>query len=240
MDVAILGLGTVKFGRTTGVQYAAPFQLPTDNEIADLLASAQTLGINLLDTAPAYGTSEARLGEALAGQRNNWIIATKTGEEFDGSQSRFDFSADHTMRSIERSLNRLRTDHLDIVSIHSDGRDVRDIEAAGAIHALTRLRDQGTIRAIGFSGKAPTDGTAALAFTDVLMSTINADYSDEIPLAQAAGHQGSGVLVKKPLARGKHLPKALPTIASVPGVSSILLGTISADHLTENANSLRG
>ena len=239
MDVSILGLGTVKFGRTAGVEYAAPFQLPTDNQVADLLATAQSLGINLLDTAPAYGTSETRIGEALAGQRDQWIIATKTGEEFDGIESRFDFSADHTLRSVERSLLRLRTDRLDIVSIHSDGRDVHAIEAAGAIRALTRLRDQGTIRAIGFSGKTPTDGTAALTFADVLMCTINATYSDEIPLVQAAAEQDVGILVKKPLQRGLHRSQALPTIAAVPGVSSILVGTTSADHLVENANSLR-
>lgn len=94
MEVSILGLGTVKFGRTAGARYAAPFELPSDDDIAELLATAQSLGINLLDTAPAYGTSETRLGAALAGQRAAWIIATKTGEEFDGVKSRFDFSAD--------------------------------------------------------------------------------------------------------------------------------------------------
>ena len=238
MEVSILGLGTVKFGRTAGVEYAAPFELPSDNDIADLLAAARSLGINLLDTAPAYGTSEERLGAALAGQRDEWIIATKAGEEFDGRESRFDFSADHTMRSVERSLTRLATDCLDIVSIHSDGRDVRDIEAAGAIRALTRLRDQGTIRAIGFSGKSPVDGAAALAFADVLMCTVNAGYSDEIPLVRTAARQGTGVLVKKPLGRGLHRSEALPAIAAVPGVASILVGTTSADHLVENANSL--
>ena len=239
LDVSILGLGTVKFGRTAGVRYAAPFELPSDNDIADLLATAQSLGINLLDTAPAYGRSEARLGAALAGQRDAWIVATKTGEEFDGVKSRFDFSADHTLRSVERSLVRLRTDRLDIVSIHSDGRDVGDIEAAGAIRALTRLRDQGTIHAIGFSGKTPSDGKTALAFADVLMCTINAGYSDENPLVRAAAHQGTGVLVKKPLERGLRHPQGLPAIAAVLGVASILVGTTSAVHLVENANSLR-
>lgn len=235
MAVSILGLGTVKFGRTAGVEYAAPFELPSDNDIAELLATAQSLGVNLLDTAPAYGTSEARLGAALAGQREAWIIATKTGEEFDGVESRFDFSADHTHRSVERSLTRLATDHLDIVSIHSDGRNVRDIEAAGAIRALTRLRDQGVIRAIGFSGKTPIDGTAALTFADVLMLTINPNYREEIPLAAAANKQGVGVLVKKPLARGLLTPSALLTAAVIPGVTSLIIGTTNPQHLIANA-----
>ena len=240
LGVSILGLGTVKFGRTTGVEYAAPFERPSDNDIADLLATARRLGINLLDTAPAYGTSEARLGAALAGQRDAWIIATKTGEEFDCNQSRFDFSADHTLRSIERSLGRLRTDRLDIVSIHSDGRDVGDIEAAGAIRALTRLRDQGTVRAIGFSGKTAIDGNAALGFADVLMCTINPSYTSEVPLVEAAASQGTAVVVKKPLARGQHGAEALPAIDAIPGVSSILVGTTNPRHLRANANALHG
>lgn len=235
MEVSILGLGTVKFGRTAGARYAAPFELPSDDDIAELLATAQSLGINLLDTAPAYGTSEARLGAALGGQRDAWIIATKTGEEFDGVKSRFNFSADHTLRSIERSLTRLATDRLDIVSIHSDGRDVGDIEAAGAIRALTRLRDQGTIRAIGFSGKAPADGTAALTFADVLMLTINPNYPEEIPLAATANEQGVGVLVKKPLAQGLFAPSALPTTTAIPGVTSLIIGTTNPQHLIANA-----
>ena len=238
IEVSILGLGTVKFGRTAGARYAAPFELPSDDDIAELLATARSLSINLLDTAPAYGTSETRLGAALAGQRDAWIVATKTGEEFDGVKSRFDFSAGHTLRSVERSLTRLATDRLDIVTIHSDGRDVGDIEAAGAIRALTRLREEGTIRAIGFSGKTPADGKAALAFADVLMCTVNAGYSAETPLVRVAAERNIGVLVKKPLGRGLHRPGALPAIAAIPGVASILVGTTSADHLAENANSL--
>ncbi len=240
IEVSVLGLGTVKFGRTRGLRYAAPGTLPSDETIADLIATAHSLGIDLLDTAPAYGSSETRLGAALEGQRDRWIIATKVGEEFDGKRSRFDFSADHTLRSVERSLERLCTDRLDIVSIHSDGRSVRTIEKAGAVQALTKLKEEGTIRAIGFSGKTPTDGTAALAFADVLMVTINADYRAEIPLASMAAEEGAGVLAKKPLAQGIHGPSALAATATVPGVSALVVGTTSAKHLIANAHALRG
>ena len=57
-----------------------------------LLDRARALGINLLDTAPAYGTSEARLGKLLAGERADWILCTKVGESFDGRISTHDFS----------------------------------------------------------------------------------------------------------------------------------------------------
>ena len=69
IDVSVLGLGTVKLGRDSGVNYAQPFRLPTMREARHLIDRAHSLGINLIDTAPAYGTSEERLGELLAGQR---------------------------------------------------------------------------------------------------------------------------------------------------------------------------
>ena len=80
--VPLLGLGTVKFGRTAKVSYPHPYVLPSDEQIADLLALAKSLGVTLLDTAPAYGTSERRIGEAIAGERADWLLCSKAGEEF--------------------------------------------------------------------------------------------------------------------------------------------------------------
>ena len=71
---------TVKLGRNDGVKYPEPFSIPDDKEAHALLAAAKSLGINLIDTAPAYGTSEERLGTLLAGEREDWIICTKVGE----------------------------------------------------------------------------------------------------------------------------------------------------------------
>src|SRR5690606_8720766 len=93
LTVSPLGLGTVKIGRNQGVKYPSGFELPDDNQVRDLLALARDAGINLLDTAPAYGTSEERLGPLLSGQRQEWILCSKVGEEFDNGESRFDFSA---------------------------------------------------------------------------------------------------------------------------------------------------
>ncbi len=82
LSVSPLGLGTVKFGRNVGVKYPQPFDLPSDQEALTLLATAWDLGINLLDTAPAYGVSEERLGRLLQHCRRDWVIVTKVGEEF--------------------------------------------------------------------------------------------------------------------------------------------------------------
>ena len=60
--VSPLGLGTVKFGRNEDVKYPRGFQIPEEKDLASLLSQAQALGVNLLDTAPAYGLSEEGWG----------------------------------------------------------------------------------------------------------------------------------------------------------------------------------
>ena len=66
VEVSQLGLGTVKFGRNQQVKYPEAFELPTDAEIHRLLDVAKECGVTYLDTAPAYGTSEERVGKILA------------------------------------------------------------------------------------------------------------------------------------------------------------------------------
>ena len=245
LTVPLLGLGTVKFGRTAKVSYPRPFVLPSDEHIADLLALAKSLGVTLLDTAPAYGTSEQRIGEAIAGERSDWLLCSKAGEEFgdalsqEGTDSRYDFSEDHILRSVERSLERLRTDYLDIVLVHADGRDTERIVAAGAFRALRRLQKEGVVRAVGFSAKSEVDGRTALPLADVLMCTANATCHSQASLIARASEAGVGVMVKKPLASGHHAnPQALAELGQMPGVSCIVVGTIDADHLAANVAAL--
>ncbi len=76
LTVSALGLGTVKIGRDKGVKYPNSFTIPDDRAVTELLAQAQDLGINLIDTAPAYGHSEQRLGQLMS-QRQDWVIVTK-------------------------------------------------------------------------------------------------------------------------------------------------------------------
>ena len=240
IEVSPLGLGTVKFGRNTAVDYPRTHELPSDGRIADLLSRARSCGINLLDTAPAYGTSEARIGEAIQGHRDEWAICTKAGEKFDGTRSHHDFTEDQISRSVEQSLVRLRTDTLDILLLHSDGRPVAEIESLGAFRALSKLRREGIVRAVGFSAKSPTDAAAAMPRSDILMCTINATYRDEVDIARKAANHGLGVLVKKPLARGfEGGAETVAETARLAGVTSVVVGTIDPDHLMENAAAMR-
>lgn len=242
LAVSILGLGTVKLGRREGVKYPSSFELPDDKQAKTLIALARERGINLIDTAPAYGSSESRLGTLLHGQRQHWIICSKVGEEFESGQSRFDFSPEHTRFSVDRSLKRLKTDVIDIVLVHSNGDDLDIINRHGTLDALAELKQLGKIRAFGMSTKSVEGGRLAALKSDVVMACWNLQHQDEIPVIDDCHALGKGVLIKKALASG-HLSPGLNTdpvaatfnmIFAHPGVSSVVIGTIDPTHLLAN------
>jgi len=236
LEVSLLGLGTVKLGRRIGVNYPGDFSLPDDRTAARLLDTAKELGINLLDTAPAYGTSESRLGQLLRGRRNDWLISTKVGEQFEAGHSSYDFSAGSVLTSVKRSLQRLHTDRIDIVLIHSDGRDLEILDTLGTLECLKDLKQRGWIRAVGISHKTPAGAHRAIELgCDVIMATLNQSETGEREVIAQAYESGCGVLIKKALASGHAGAASLRFAASQPGVSSVIVGTIDPDHLRENA-----
>lgn len=241
ITVSLLGLGTVKLGRDTQVRYPRPFAVPDDAAARRLLDAAREAGVNLLDSAPAYGTSEARVGALIGARRADWVLVTKVGEEFVDGRSHFDFSAAHTRASVERSLRRLATDWIDVVLIHSDGQDLALLDDGAALDTLKRLKEAGHVRAVGISHKTVEGGRRALELgCDVLMATVNEGYRNELPLIADAGLRGCGVLVKKALDSGQAGPDSLRFAAAQSGVCSVVVGTIDPDHLRTNAAALSG
>lgn len=242
LSVSPLGLGTVKLGRDQGVKYPSGFTIPSDQEAQMLLKLARDLGINLIDTAPAYGTSEERLGPLLRGQRQEWVIVSKVGEEFEGGQSRHDFSAAHTKMSVERSLQRLETDFIDLVLVHSDGNDLAVLNDSGVYQALAELKQQGKIRGFGFSGKTVAGGLLALREGDCAMVTYNLNEQGEKPVLDYAAEHGKAILVKKALASGHvclssgvdPVQASFELLFAHPGVASAIVGTINPLHLAHN------
>lgn len=246
LEISPIGLGTVKFGRNLGVKFPQPFELPSDKHIQDILKYAQDLGINTLDTAPAYGQSEERIGKLLPGPRQDWIIFTKVGEEFIDNVSHHNFTPEEAQASIERSLQRLNTDYLDGVLVHSDGNDIRIIQEYGLLDFLSHLKQKGWIRSFGMSVKTVEGGMLAVKKCDMLMVTYHPLYTEELCLIQEALKLNKGILVKKALMSGhiQHLPGNDPVqyslnfVSKTPGVHSILLGTINPSHLAHAVNSV--
>lgn len=261
LNVSAIGLGTVKLGRTAGLKHPGSWSLPTDDQALSLLRAARELGVNLIDTAPAYGQSEERLGTLLTkvASRESWVISTKVGEEFNPvtAESRYDFSPESVWKSVERSLKRLNTSFLDCVLIHSDGRDLEIIHNLGTLEALADLKVSGHIRSYGISTKTPEGGRLAVERCDVVMLTLNPRDRDDLPAIAAASQNGCGVLIKKALLSGHTADAAgflrdMPDLARLPtaqacarfaarthGVSSVIIGTLSADHLREAVEAAR-
>lgn len=243
--VSRLGLGTVKFGRTEGVRYPEQFDLPTDKQILELLDYAQRAGINLLDTAPAYGLSEERLGKLLKGKRHEWIICSKAGEEFNHGQSHYDFSSQAIRLSLERSLSRLNTDVIDILLIHSNGEDQKIIHEHHVFDVLADLKKSGLIRAFGMSTKTVEGGRLTVDHADVAMVTYNFKEQREAEVIDYAKSNNKSIFIKKALGSGhlatesgKTTEEALRFVYQKKGVTSVILGTINPTHLAQNINSI--
>ncbi len=242
-----IGLGTVKLGRDQGVKYPEGFTIPGDREAAALINRARALGVNLLDTAPAYGRSEARLGQLFAqgliAPRQKWLIATKVGEEFENGQSSHCFTPEHVAFSLERSLKRIGTDYLDLVLVHSDGNDEEVIRRYGILDVLAEYKAKGMIRATGMSTKTVSGGLLALQQSDCAMVTWNLQEQAERAVLDYAAAHNKGILVKKALASG-HLcldqqtsdpvQAGLDFVFSHKAVTSVILGTINPAHLEHN------
>ncbi|MBR0718391.1 aldo/keto reductase [Bradyrhizobium liaoningense] len=158
LDVSAIGLGSAPLGGL--------FSAVSDADSEATIAKAWSLGVRFFDTAPLYGfgLAERRLGAFLRQQkRDSFAISTKVGrllrpeansgedDHYKGAPAlrpQFDFSYDGVMRSVEESLERLGLDRVDVLLVH-DPDDHYDDAVNGAFRALMRLRDDGTVKAIG-------------------------------------------------------------------------------------------
>jgi len=246
IQVSPLGLGTVKFGRDQQVKYPWQFKIPDDQQVRHLLSLCMEQGVNLIDTAPAYGNSEQRLGLLLP-KRHEWVIVSKVGESFRQGQSSFDFSAQATKDTVENSLQHIKTDYLDVVLIHSDGDDMQIINHSDVIETLEKLKQQGKIRAYGMSTKTTQGGIWCVENTDLVMAVRNqSDHTDDAVLDHAL-QLHKGVVIKKGLqsghadqrAGGGGIAEALHYVFSHQAVNCLIAGTINPEHLLENIQLIR-
>lgn len=235
LRVSPVGFGAFKIGRNQGVKYPSGYDLPDDEAVSRLLNGVLDLGINLIDTAPAYGISEERIGAAIAHRRDEYILCTKVGERFENGESTYDFTPPAVRQSVQTSLRRLRTDLIDVLLVHSDGRDRAVLETPGLVETLLDLKDAGLVRWIGFSGKTAEGAELAMTWADVLMATYHAEDESQAEIIDRAAEADIGVLVKKGLASG-HLEaaEAIRFVLSNPNVASMVIGGLSLEHIESN------
>src|SRR5947208_7344023 len=141
MEVSALGFGGAEIGYE-GVSQGA---------VTRMLNGALDAGLNVIDTAECYADSETLIGRAASGRRREFYLFTKVGHA--AGWGREDWRGPAIVKSIERSLERLRTDALDLVQLHSCSEGV--LRRGDAIAALETARQRGLTRYIGYSGDGP-------------------------------------------------------------------------------------
>ncbi|WP_433386745.1 aldo/keto reductase [Micromonospora sp. KLBMP9576] len=168
IEVGALGMGCWAIGGPLWGDGGQPFGWGEvdDDESVRTVHAALDLGVSLFDTASNYGAghSERVLGRALAGRRDRAVIATKFGNRADEATRRWtgtDASPAYAVTSLEESLRRLGTDHVDLYQLH-----INDLPVPAALDLVGTLEDlvaQGKIRAYGWSTDDPASAEAFAA-----------------------------------------------------------------------------
>jgi len=155
--------------------------------------------VNLIDTAACYGESETAIGHAVADRRDEYVLVSKCGHAA-GELSGEEFTAEVIEKSIDRSLKRLQTDHIDVMLLHSC--DKATLERGEALEAVRRARDKGKVRFAGYSGDneaaAYAAGLGDVAVIETSVSICDQHNIDHVlPLCR---EHDVGVLAKRPIA----------------------------------------
>ena len=168
-----------------------------------LIDEALELGCTFFDTAPGYssGASEAALGEGLCKVRDRVVLCTKFGHTAEGES---DFSAAAVRPSLEASLRRLRTDHVDIYLLHNPPRDLLEGRDPAVFEELERLREAGHLRTYGVSLDSRQELELMLRNTRCGAAEVlyNVFHQEPAGAFDAATVRGVGLIAKVPLDSG--------------------------------------
>jgi aryl-alcohol dehydrogenase-like predicted oxidoreductase len=194
LKVSVVGFGSLSIGLAGTEQ----------DRVSLLLNQALDGGLNLIDTAECYGHpdknhAEILIGNAIGSRRDEYVLSSKVGHENGHFGQDSDWSAASLLRTIDRSLKRLKTDHLDIVFLH--GCTVEILEAGEVIEALKKARQDGKIRFLAYSGSGNRVRYAIETNEfDVVQLTLNVfeqnAIDDLLPLTR---ERDIGVIIKRPI-----------------------------------------
>ncbi len=203
LNVSVIGVGTWQFGGEWGHDY-------TQDEVNAIFTAAREAGLNLLDTAECYGDhlSERLCGQAIASDRDNWVVATKFGHHYEGHLQRTEpRRPEDIARQLDDSLKALATDRIDLYQYHSYASDeFFDDDVLALLH---KARDAGKIRHLGNSVRDHDDQYEQTAASkDRGIEAIQIVYNrlqrrpEELGTFDLCRQQNLGVLVRVPLASG--------------------------------------
>lgn len=206
METTTLGRTGLKVSRLAFGAGPIGYLESDQTEASRLLNRLLDRGVTVIDTAAAYLGSEELIGQAVGHRRDEYVLLSKCGRKVDGVEGE-DWSAQVVAATVDRSLRRLKTDHLDVMLLHSCRKEV--LERGEALGALERAREAGKIRFAGYSGDNEAAAFAVdLPHVDVLMCSLN--LCDQVNLDQAlpmAAKAGTGVVAKRTVANAAWKPR---------------------------------
>lgn len=228
LQVSEISLGTVELGMDYGIPAQGAHRRPSGADAARLLNRALDLGVNLIDTAQAYGESEVIIGQALKSRRDEYILATKIGslswEGYSGTELRKRVEA-----SIIESLRALQTDIIDLLYIHNATPEL--IQQGEIVEIMERARQVGYARFIGTTtyGEAAPLAVLEDGHFDCIQVAYNLlDRQFEERVLPLAKEKDVGVVIRSVLLKGAltyryaHLPEELRELrAAVNRVNSL-------------------
>ena len=188
MRVSVIGFGGSEIGGEV---------VPSET-VTTLLNGALDAGVNVIDTGECYGNSEALIGQALGQRRSDYYLFTKCGHA--SGLDLPDWDPRMLEQSIDRSLQRLRTDYIDLLQLHSCSEEV--LRQGDVITVLQNARAAGKTRYIGYSGdrEAARYAVECGAF-DALQTSINIADQNAIERTLGGAYaRGMGVIAKRPIA----------------------------------------
>ena len=203
LRVSEIGLGTVEIGLEYGIPVdGRRTRRPSVQDAERLLHRALDLGVNFIDTAPSYGESEAIIGRALGGRRQEYVLASKVPA---GDRGRLGHKALQARieASIARSLRALATDVFDVVQIHNAPTDV--IRDGEVLAILQDCRRRGSVRFIGVTTYGEEASLAALEAGgyDCLQIAYNVlDRQPEERVLPLAREKGVAIIARSVLLKG--------------------------------------
>jgi aryl-alcohol dehydrogenase-like predicted oxidoreductase len=190
MKVTVLGFGGAEIG----------YEKTSKETVGKLLNAALDAGLNVVDTAECYIDSEVQIAEAIGSRRKEYYLFTKCGHAVEEAGRDADWSKEGVLRSIERSLARLKTDAVDLLQLHSCSLD--ELKKGDCIEGLETAKKQGKTRYIGYSGdsKAARYAVECGRF-DALQTSLNIVDQESIDLLlPLAREKKMGVVAKRPIA----------------------------------------
>ena len=171
------------------------------NTVEKLLNTALDQGINFLDTSACYGNSEELVGKTVSNRRSEFSLATKCGH-ITGGYDGIAWTAETIKHSIDRSLSRMKTDHLDLVQLHSCDKEI--LEQGEVIDELLKAKNSGKTRFIGYSGdNENAEWAVQSGIFDTLQTSFSlVDQKARNGLLKLAKSNSMGIIIKRPIGNG--------------------------------------